>query len=136
MIEILKHWVFYLNHFKITNRAGEILIIGTSKWCVIDTIARRLQRTDYVTYCGEVCQDINYPDKFLKIALPNEEPIHKFSYVVRFSDLDHNQHMNNTNYANLIANATENKKFSHFEINFLNEIFKINQDFYDTFINT
>ena len=29
--------------------------------------------------------------------------------------------MNNTNYANLIFNTTNNKTFSHFEINFLNE---------------
>jgi hypothetical protein len=29
--------------------------------------------------------------------------------------------MNNTNYANLVTNATENQIFSHFEINYLNE---------------
>ncbi|MBQ8615718.1 MAG: hypothetical protein IJ415_04055, partial [Clostridia bacterium] len=30
---------------KITSEDGEVLIIGTSKWCVIDTVKRMLQRT-------------------------------------------------------------------------------------------
>ena len=45
----------------------------------------------------------------------------KLLHKVGFSDLDHNGHMNNTNYANLILNAVQNKTFTHFEINFLNE---------------
>jgi acyl-ACP thioesterase len=100
---------------------GELLIKGTTKWCVIDTISRKLQRTENVTYSGEIHPEKNYEDKFFKITLPEQKFKTKFNYTVLYSDLDHNQHMNNTNYANLILNATENKKFSHFEINFLNE---------------
>ena len=110
----------------ILSENGELLIKGTSKWCVIDTVARRLQRTDNVAYVGEICQEVNYPDKFLKITLPEVELKHKFNHTVMFSDLDHNQHMNNTNYANLIANATKNKAFTHFEINFVNECLENN----------
>lgn len=106
---------------KITSEDGETLIIGTSKWCVIDTVKRALQRTENVNYIGEYCTDINYPDKFTKITLPDEKQIEKFTHTVRFSDLDHNKHMNNTNYANLVINALENKIFTHFEINYLNE---------------
>ena len=77
---------------KICSEEGELLIIGTSKWCVIDTVNRMLQRTDNINYLGEPCLDINYEDRF-----------------------------NNTNYANLVLNAIENKKINHFEINFINE---------------
>ncbi len=107
--------------FKISNEEGEVLIVGTSKWCVIDTISRSLQRTDNVNYVGgEICPDKNYEDKFGKIMLPeNFEEV--FSHKVRFSDLDHNKHMNNTNYAPLATNALESQTFSHFEINFLSE---------------
>lgn len=112
---------------RILSETGEVLVIGTSKWCVIDTVARRLQRTDNVTYVGEIYQETTYPDKFLKVTLPSEELAYKFTHTVRFSDLDHNQHMNNTNYANLIANALKNKEFTHFEINFLNECLENNQ---------
>ena len=55
------------------------------------------------------------------IKTSNVNLIEKYSHIVRFSDLDHNHHMNNTNYAPLIANALENKNFTHFEINYLNE---------------
>ena len=106
---------------KILSEDGETLIIGTSKWCVIDTEKRMLQRTDNVNYNGECCPDKNYQAKFDKITLPNAELLNKFGYTVRFSDLDHNQHMNNTNYANLVLNAVEHKEYSHFEINFKNE---------------
>ena len=106
---------------KIYSEDGEVLIVATSKWCVIDTVKRVLQRTDNVTYNGECLPDKNYEDKFAKIAVPEGEFEHKFDYVVGFSDLDHNKHMNNTNYANLVASAIDNKEFNHFEINFLHE---------------
>lgn len=107
--------------FKILSEDGETLIVGTSKWCVIDTQTRSLQRTENVNYIGEVCPDVNYEDKFAKIVMPDENLKESFSYEVRFSDLDHNKHMNNTNYAVLCLNAIENKIVSHFEINFLSE---------------
>ncbi len=106
---------------KILNEDGEVLIIATSKWCVIDTINRTLKRTDDITFDGEYFQEKNYEEKFGKINLPSETPTSKFTYHVGFSDLDHNQHMNNTNYANLVLNAIDNKIFNHFEINFINE---------------
>ncbi len=107
--------------FKISSLCGKTYIIGTSKWCVIDTVNRSLQRTDNVVYNGIVVQDKNYENKFNKINLPEKESFYKFTHNVMFSDLDHNKHMNNTNYANLAINAAQNKQFSHFEINFLNE---------------
>lgn len=108
--------------FKILSEDGEVLVIGTSKWCVIDTETRSLQRTDNVNYVGEICPDVNYQEKFGKIMLPQEDSFEEvFTHTVRFSDLDHNKHMNNTNYALLAANATTNQNFSHFEINFSSE---------------
>ena len=106
---------------KILSEDGELLIKATSKWCVIDTVKRMLQRTDNVNYDGEYCLDKNYEDKLNKIIMPNEKFEKKFVYVVKFSDLDHNKHMNNTNYANLVVNVLNNKIFNHFEINFINE---------------
>ena len=107
--------------FKILSEDGEVLIIGTSKWCVIDTVSRSLQRTDNVVYAGECLEDVNYVDKFVKITLPEGVFVKKFDYEVHFSDLDHNKHMNNTNYANLVASAITHKDIIHFEINFLHE---------------
>ena len=107
--------------FRILSEDGEVLVVGVSKWCVIDTETRSLQRTDNVNYNGEIYEEKNYDDKFLKISIPTEKLQERFIHTVRFSDLDHNHHMNNTNYALLSANAAKTEKFSHFEINFLNE---------------
>lgn len=106
---------------KILSEDGETLIIATSKWCIIDTLNRTLQRTDNISFTGDYFNEKNYEEKFLKITLPYTEPNYIYTHEVKFCDLDHNHHMNNTNYANLIANAVKNKTFTHFEINFLNE---------------
>lgn len=106
---------------KVTSETGEILIIGTQKWCVINSQSRALERTDNVVYNGECPNDINYPEKFAKLTVPSTPLTKRFTHKVRFSDLDHNKHMNNTSYATLVQNAAENKDFSHFEINYLNE---------------
>lgn len=107
--------------FLIKSEDGEILVKGTSKWCVIDTTTRMLQKSDNVSYLGECCPDVVYPDRFSKIVLPDITPQKQFEHIVRHSDLDHNKHMNNTNYADLVLSATCCKDFSHFEINFINE---------------
>ena len=115
-----KNRVDFDRDLKILSESGEALIIGTSKWCVIDTVRRMLQRTDNVNFVGhgDYIQEKNYQEKFGKIVLPEGDKTPKFSYIVRFSDLDHNQHMNNTHYATLAQNAVENKFATHFEINF------------------
>lgn len=117
----IKGRVDFDRDIKISSEDGETLIIGTSKWCVIDIVKRMLQRTDNVNYVGEYCKDKNYEDKFNKLMLPDGELKKKFTYVVRLSDLDHNEHMNNTNYATLVLNSVNDKEFNHFEINYLYE---------------
>lgn len=120
---------------KILSENGEILIIGTSKWCVIDSEKRTLQKTDNINYVGECLLECNYLGRFNKITLPNKEPKYVFSYNVRLSDLDHNQHMNNTNYANLVFNASERRPYTHFEINYLNECLLNDEIVISTFID-
>ena len=106
---------------KISSLDGETLIVAQSKWCVIDTINRMLQRTDNINYNGECLPNKNYEDKFVKVSLPEQEPTYKYSHNVSFCDLDHNGHMNNTNYANLVLDTIHNKLYNHFEINFVSE---------------
>ncbi|MBR6778581.1 MAG: hypothetical protein IKM43_00290 [Clostridia bacterium] len=106
---------------RILSEDGQVLIIATSKWCVIDTANRRLQRADNINYVGDVYPEILYNEFFGKISVQSQDLQSKFKYVVMFSDLDHNKHMNNTNYANLVLSVVENKFATHFEINFINE---------------
>lgn len=105
----------------ISSLSNEVLIIASTKWCVIDTKTRMLQRSLNVNYNGICTNEKNYQEKFTKILIPDKQPIFKFTYQVSYSDLDHNHHMNNTSYAIPIINAINNKNIKHFEINYLNE---------------
>lgn len=108
--------------YLITDEKGNIFIKGTSKWCVINTKTRSLAKTDDVNYNGEYCLDVNYEEKFTKTLthdVINLKPA--LQHCVVFSDLDHNEHMNNTNYTNLVQNVVFNKQFTHFQINYINE---------------
>ena len=58
---------------RILSEEGEVLIIGTSKWCVIDAVSRMLQRTENVNYVGEYYNEVNYEDRFNKIIVPIDE---------------------------------------------------------------
>lgn len=105
----------------ISSLDNEVLIKATTKWCVIDTKTRMLQRSLNVNYNGICANEKNYEEKFTKITIPDIVPKYKFTYQVNYSDLDHNHHMNNTSYAIPIVNVINNKNIKHFEINYLNE---------------
>lgn len=107
--------------FLICDEDNNVLIKGTSKWCVIDSITRRFCKPDNVNYIGEYCEDINYTEKFTKTSIVEKTENARLNYTVSYYDLDHNQHMNNTNYAILAINSLDNKNVQHFQINFINE---------------
>lgn len=106
---------------RITSLGGETLITGVSKWCVIDTVTRALKRTDGVNYLGEYVKEKIYTEPFDKISFSDTNLEEAFSYKVNFADLDHNGHMNNTNYASLVSSLLNGAPFRHFEINFISE---------------
>lgn len=81
---------------------GNVIARGISKWVIIDINTRRLMRTDKVTYGeGEIHTDNNYQD-VEKVHIPNLEFNLAGKHIVSKNDLDHNGHMNNTRYADLI----------------------------------
>lgn len=106
---------------KITSTSGETLIIGTTKWCVVNLQTRRLERSDNINYSGSIYPHKNYNSEFNRLKINPKDFETQYSHIVRFSDTDHNKHLNNTNYATFISNAIQTKIIKHFEINFLNE---------------
>lgn len=111
----------FIRDYRITDIYGNVLVIGSSEWCVIDAITRRLMRTDNINYNGEAYNKSNYEDKFTKIRLMGMELEYKYTHKVMPSEIDTNKHMNNTNYANVVYNVIENRDISHFELNYLSE---------------
>lgn len=110
----------------IEDKDGNTIIKGMSKWAITNFKTRRLVR----------CRDIDFgPDEFSSDKvfeedlynfapenIENLEPV--ISHIVRFSDLDHNHHMNNTKYATIALDAInlkEDEMITDFQINHLLE---------------
>ena len=100
---------------------GNILVKGTSKWCVISTETRRLETIDKIDYPDEYFPEVNYEEKFVKTPCIEREGEPVYSHTVSYSEIDHNLHLNNVNYATYVYNALKAKKFTHFQLNFIEE---------------
>ena len=91
--------------FLIEDKDGNVLIKGISNWVVIDLTTRNLVRTNEIRFDGEYYEFTNFPQKCSrKLGLDKNMIEDKFYHVVTYSDLDHNGHMNNTKYLNVIYN--------------------------------
>lgn len=90
---------------------GNVIARGLSKWVIIDINTRRLCRTDKVTYGeGEIIKD-NYYEDVQKVVIPNEGFMLAGTHKVSKNDLDHNCHMNNTRYADLVFDYLDEDYF-------------------------
>ena len=107
--------------FLVKNLNGEVMIMGTSKWCVISSVTRSLARTDDVNYTCKTVSKRNYAEKFVKTEPVQKQTEANWQHIVEFSEIDHNQHLNNVNYATYVLNALKRDDFNHLQINFISE---------------
>lgn len=93
----------FLREYQMTTRSGEVLVQGISNWVVIDLKTRGLVRSDSIEFNGEYVDYTNYPDRCKrKLNLDSSLIIDTFEYVVELDDIDHNGHMNNARYLNVL----------------------------------
>lgn len=110
--------------FKMTDMAGEPLVIGSSEWVVIHTERRRLVPVGDVYPLSEFLDTHNFPEGFARLHdFDGEgEPV---TVLPQFTDLDSNGHVNNIKYANYIINALSPQEGEHirdFEIEYHREV--------------
>ena len=118
----------FMRDFLIKDIKGEILAKATSKWAIIDKDTRKLRKIRDI-YNG----DIPTVDKRaihckLGKLKPNGKLEKSYERVVRYSDIDLNEHLNNSKYVDFIMDSftvEEHKKYlvSSIEINFSSESF-------------
>ncbi|MGM9970332.1 MAG: acyl-[acyl-carrier-protein] thioesterase [Anaeroplasma sp.] len=112
--------------YVIKNHSGEILIKGISNWAVIDSRTRRLARADKIIFNGEYYPYTNYQDKQVhKLGLKCDNFRHTYEYKINLSDLDHNKHLNNARYLDIVYNMgiINHKKYKRVQIAFLHEAY-------------
>ena len=111
--------------YEIRDINDNLLIKGISNWCVINSNTRRLERADKVKFIGEYYDKTNYDTKCKrKLSLIPNEIISEYEYKIHMTDLDHNMHMNNARYLDIIYNMTpENgkKRIKKCEIAYISE---------------
>lgn len=100
-----KHRLEFEREYHLKNKQGRSLIKGISNWVIIDLNTRGLVRSDKIIFNGEFHTVTNFPEKCKrKLNLNPNGPMEYFHYEVKSCDLDHNGHMNNARYLNIIFN--------------------------------
>lgn len=104
-------------------KTNEVLITGLSNWCLIDATSRTIRRAE-INYEGEMYQNHNYTIRCPhKIGLVEHDILKEYDYKVLKTDLDHNFHMNNARYLDIIYNmdAENRTDFKKVDIAFIHE---------------
>ncbi len=127
----IKTWPFepkrfsYRREYLITDESGETLIIGSSEWVIIDSVKRNLvSAPNLYNINGEYYEEMMLDKKIAKV--PDFEATGE-PYVVTpsFTELDLNNHVNNTKYANYVLDAVspnEDDILKTFQIDYRKEV--------------
>ena len=128
---IVKTWplepnrITYRREYSIENENGELLIGGSSEWVVVHSEKRRfVSANDLYPFADGFHTEIMCEEKLSKIPdfQAETEP-----YVINssFSELDINNHVNNTKYANYVLDAINPQSsnlLKEFQIDYRKEV--------------
>lgn len=115
----------YKREYCIEDKSGNLLVKGTSEWVVIDSVKRKfISVPDLYPFDDGFHQEIMYECKLSKVK--DFQNAHN-SHIVNtsFNDLDINDHVNNTKYANYVVDAinpTCDKILKEFQIDYRKEV--------------
>lgn len=111
--------------YLIENLQGEVLIRGISKWVIVNRKTRRLSPARDIHYNCELEEREYFTGGFPKLEDFDISGLSFFEERTTFSDLDHNGHVNNANYARFILNAISlqpAEEIAFFEIDHIKEL--------------
>ena len=120
--------LFALRDFKISGADNQIIAAAISAWLVIDLKKRRPVRIAPFVERLKPIEGSHILDERLDKLPALSHPVHERSFVVRYSDLDINQHVNNVKFVEWIVESVPSATLnawvaSELEINFLAEAF-------------
>lgn len=116
--------ISFLRDYQIKSVTGELLAKGTSEWVIINLETRRIERASKIDYDGDIIPDMNYPEPCGKLYYDKIDGAQLYTHKVTNSDLDHNGHMNNSKYGEIVFNCLDLSKkevIKSLEIQFDNE---------------
>lgn len=97
----------FQREYQILDENGELLVKGSSEWVLMHSERRRLVPIREVyPNTDEFCTDKNFEGKFTK--LPDFDALDEgIRMQPQFTDIDMNNHVNNTKYVNFVLNAVD-----------------------------
>ncbi len=118
--------LFGLRDFVMYSASREKLVSATSAWLIVDRKTLRVQRIESLKKNFPAQSDRNELD--VKLEKIESRPVGPtgLEYVVRYSDLDVNKHVNSSKYMQWILDSfpvefVEKRSLRTFEINYLSE---------------
>ncbi len=120
--------LFFRREAMMADPGGSPLVVATTGWLLLDFVTRSMVRHSRFaarpdTFCPEKAIDEPAP----KLRVPSGVRMeYVYTHRVRLSDLDHNQHVNNTRYARLSLDAVpetvmRERSIKDFYVNFVHE---------------
>lgn len=114
--------------FEMYDENGNLCVIATSKWVIVNILTGRLANIDreiQERYEPEIKSVFDIWD--IEKILPSTDSICESEYTVQRNDVDFNLHMHNIYYMNLAYNALpeevyETRPFNNFRISYKREI--------------
>ena len=110
-------------NYYIYNLDNELCVKSTTKWIVIDYTTRRIQRSSVCVFPKEELE-INALCNFKKVTC-NSSLENVVMGAVKLNDLDHNGHMNNARYIEMIYNTfnkDEKRNLIAYECEYVKEL--------------
>ena len=96
----------YRREYCICDTEGNVLIAGSSDWVVIDSVSRKLvSAPDLYPFSEGFHDELMFEGRSSKIREFDTEGEKPHTVSAEFTELDFNNHVNNTKYANYVMNA-------------------------------
>ncbi len=100
----------FIRDYEVTDSSGTLVARGTSQWCIVDTVSKKILRTKEIDFPDELAEPSFYQEKIEKIPFNDLNGYTEvFEYQIMPSDLDHYHHMNNARYGKIIFDAIDLK---------------------------
>lgn len=110
--------LLYDRDFHILSPAGEELVVGTSQWCIVNSLTRHVVQTD-LDFVGVYNPEPAMPEGIGRIRPRDLELAGR--HAVTEEDLDENDHTNNCRYADMALDLLGIESVRELTMNFISE---------------
>lgn len=120
--------------FKIFDSKGNICIIGTSKWAMINTDTHKIIRmTPEMVEKYEIENDHNvFEDEPIEDIILPETFSNEYNYTIKRKDIDVNNHLHNTYYLSFAYEALPEEVYNEREFDYIRITYKKEIKYNDT----